>query len=200
MSNKLKGSNNGRSCRLHLQRINSRLWRSSLQTQSGFTLLETVTVIAILGILSVVTFGFAAKSGEMYRLASDGEKVGSELWVTLEKITRELQHAAIVSEASGARLSFTDLSKSLCGNCVDRSTSILYRWENGTSPNRQLTLYREGNLSGAHIVADNITDFNVSIIPVSGLITIRITKTVGEQSVTHTTTIHPDFRVTENVF
>ena len=178
----------------------ARLWRSCLRTQSGFTLLETVIVIAILGILSVVTFGFAAKAGEMYRLSSDGEKVGSELWVTLERITRELQHAVIVNEASGARLAFIDPSKSSCGNCVDRSTSITYRWENGTPQNPQLTLYRDGNLSGTHIVADNITDFDVSAIPASGLITIRITKTVSEQSITHTTTIHPDFRVTENIF
>ncbi len=173
---------------------------SRLKCGAGFTLIETVIVIAILGILSVVTFGFAAKAGEMYRLASDGDKVGGELWVTLERITRELQHAAVVNEASGARLAFTDPSKSVCDNCVDRSTSIAYRWERGTSPNPLLTLYREGNLSGAHIVADNITDFDVSLIPVSGLITIRITKRVGEHSITHTTTIHPDFRVTENIF
>ena len=171
-----------------------------LRCGAGFTLMETVIVIAILGILSVVTFGFAAKAGEMYRMTYDGEKVGGELWVTLERITRELQHAAIINEASGTRLAFIDPTKSLCGNCVDRSTSITYWWENGTSPNRRLTLYREGNLSGEHIVADNITDFDVSLFPVSGLITIRITKTVGEQSITHTTTIHPDFRVTENIF
>ena len=87
-----------------------------LNSATGFTLLETVIVIVILGILSVVTFGFAAKAGELYRLASDGEKAGGELWVTLEKITRELQHATIVNEASGARLAFTDPAKSSCGN------------------------------------------------------------------------------------
>lgn len=166
---------------------------------AGFTLVEIVMVLAILGILSVVTFGFAAKAGELYRLASDGEKAGSELWVTLEKISRELQHAAIVNEASGTRLVFTAPGKSSCGNCVDRSTSITYRWERGTTANPQLTLYREGNLSGAHIVADNITDFNISLNPATGLVTIRITKTVGEQSITHTTIIHPDFRVSENL-
>lgn len=167
---------------------------------AGFTLLETVVVIVILGILSVVTFGFAAKAGEMYRLTSDGDEVASELWVSLERITRELQQAAIVQEASGARLTFTDLSKSSCGNCVDKSTLITYRWEIGTQGNRQFALYREGNLSGAHIVADNITDFDVSSNQVSGLITIRITKTAGGQSITHSTTIHPDSRVTETVF
>lgn len=170
-----------------------------LKGGAGFTLLETVLVIAILGILSVVTFGFAAKAGELYRLASDGEKAGSELWATLEKITRELQHAAIVNEAGGARLAFTDPAKSSCGNCVDRSTFITYRWERGTPGNPQFKLYREGNISGAHVVADNITDFNVSLIQASGLITIRIAKTAGEQSITHTTTIHPDFRVAENI-
>jgi len=162
--------------------------------------LETVIVVVILGILSVVTFGFAANAGGLYRIVADGEKAGGELWVTLERITRELQHAAIIHEASGARLVFTDPAKSLCGNCVDKSTTITYRWERGTTGNQLFTLYREGNLSGAHIVADNITDFNVSIIPISDLITIRIAETVGEQSITHTTTIHPDFRVTENIF
>lgn len=170
-----------------------------LNRSAGFTLLETVLVIVILGILSVVTFGFAAKASGLYRLASDGDKAGGELWVTLEKITRELQHAAAVNEASGARLAFTDSAKSLCGNCVDRSTFITYRWERGTSANPRLTLYREGNLSGAHVVADNITDFNVSLNQASGLVTIRIARTVGEQSVTHTTAIHPDSRVAENI-
>jgi len=171
-----------------------------LRCCGGFTLLETVIVVVILGILSVVTFGFAANAGGLYRIVADGEKAGGELWVTLERITRELQHAAIIHEASGARLVFTDPAKSLCGNCVDKSTTITYRWERGTTGNQLFTLYREGNLSGAHIVADNITDFNVSIIPISDLITIRIAETVGEQSITHTTTIHPDFRVTENIF
>jgi len=170
-----------------------------LRRCSGFTLVETVIVLVILGILSVITFGFAAKAGGLYRIVADGEKAGSELWVTVERITRELQHAAIVHEASGARLVFTDPAKSLCGNCVDKSTTITYRWERGTTGSPLFTLYREGNISGAHVVADNITDFDVSLIPVSGLVTIRITETVGEQSITHTTTIHPDFRVTENI-
>ena len=175
-----------------------------LRNGGGFTLVETVIVIAILGILSVVTFGFAAKAGGLYRLASDGDKVGSELWVTMERITRELQHIAIIqiSEASGAKLVFTDQKKSLCANCVDKSTTITYRWEGAESGSQQFKLYREGNLSGSHIVADNITDFDVSLIPVSNPMTvrIRITKTVGEHSITYTTTIFPDYRVTENIF
>jgi prepilin-type N-terminal cleavage/methylation domain-containing protein len=168
-----------------------------LKEVSGFTLLETLLVVAIVGLLSVITFGFAASGAEIYRIVSDGQRVNSDLMVAVERITRELQHAAVITEAGGARLSFADPKKASCNNCVDKSTFITYRWVEGTPASPQLKLYREGNLSGERLIADNITAFEVSQLPVNELVTIRITKTVGDSSVTLTTSVHPDPNVEE---
>lgn len=159
---------------------------------SGFTLVETVVVLVILAALSAITFGFAASGADMYRTVSEYESVNGELAVALERMTRELKSAPIVTQASGARLAFIDPKKGVCANCMDKSTAIAYRWaeENGR-------LYREGDLSGAWLIADNITGFNVSMAPGSELITITITKTVGTNSMTLTTSVHPDPNIEE---
>lgn len=163
-----------------------------LRENSGFTLVEIIVVLVILAALSAITFGFAASGAVMYRTVADGENVNGELAVALERITRELKSAPIITQASGARLAFIDPKKGVCANCMDKSTTIAYRWaeENGR-------LYREGNLSGSRVIADNITVFNVSMAPGSELITITITKTVGTNAMTLTTSVHPDPNVEE---
>lgn len=160
--------------------------------EAGFTLVETVAVLVILAALSAITFGFAANSADIFRTVSEGESVNGELAVALERMTRELKSAPIVTQASGARLAFIDPKKGVCANCMDKSTAIAYRWaeENGR-------LYREGDLSGVRLIADNITGFNVSMAPGSELITITITKTVGTNSMTLTTSVHPDPNIEE---
>ena len=160
--------------------------------EAGFTLVETVVVLVILAALSAITFGFAASGADLYRTVSDGERVNGELAAALERMTRELKSAPIVTQASGARLAFIDPKKGVCANCMDKSTTIAYRWaeENGR-------LYREGDLSGVRLIADNITGFNVSMAPGSELITITITKTVGTNSTTLTTSVHPDPNIEE---
>lgn len=167
-----------------------------LRESSGFTLVETVAVMVILAALSAITFGFAASSADLYRTVSDSESVNSELSVALERMTRELKSAPTITQASGARLAFIDPKKAVCANCVDKSTAIAYRWAEGSENG---LLYREGNLSGVRLIADNITGFNVSMAPDSGLITITITKTVGTNSMTLTTSVHPDPNI-EGVF
>ena len=168
-----------------------------LRESCGFTLVETVVVLVILAALSAITFGFAASSAELYRTVSDSESVNGELSVALERMTRELKSAPVITQASGARLAFIDPKKGVCANCVDKSTNIAYRWDEGPANGRLYRLYREGDLSGSRLIADNITGFNVSMAPGGGLITITITKTVGINAVTLTTSVHPDPNIEE---
>ena len=153
-----------------------------------------MVVLVILAALSAITFGFAASGAGLYRAVSDGENVNGELSAALERMTRELKSAPVVTQASGARLAFIDPKKGVCANCVDKSTNIAYRWDGAEENGR---LYREGNLSGSRLIADNITGFNVSMAPGSELITITITKTVGINAMTLTTSVHPDPNIEE---
>jgi len=63
----------------------------------GFTLIELVTVIVVLGILSVFTLSFLDNAVKTYVMAKDQETLYSEGTYIMERVARELNDAQTIS-------------------------------------------------------------------------------------------------------
>jgi prepilin-type N-terminal cleavage/methylation domain-containing protein len=65
-----------------------------LVDNKGFTLIEIVTVIIVLGILSVFTFSFIDNAVKMYTIGSKQRMLYQEASYIMERMTRELRDIA----------------------------------------------------------------------------------------------------------
>ncbi|GMT42463.1 MAG: hypothetical protein IEMM0002_0874 [bacterium] len=156
---------------------------SKLNNNAAFTLIETIVVMTIVGIISAVTFEFVARSADISRIAATQDAVYEDIVYALERMSREIQNCEISDVQNPATLVITDSKKTSCGKCVDKSTNITYSWVGGK-------LYRTGNISGRHVLADDITMFGVSQ---SGeVVTINITKSLDGYDISLKTSIHPN--------
>jgi len=131
----------------------------------GFTLIETIITIVVLGILGVFTFAFFGNYMNTYTLMRDRRNLHQEAVYILERISRELRNASTITTTTP--LSFQIPSP---GTPADTSTTITY-----TLAGTQLS--RTGNISGAILMGDNMNAFTVATIttPVTNcyLITIQ---------------------------
>jgi prepilin-type N-terminal cleavage/methylation domain-containing protein len=71
--------------------------RDRLRNSHGFTLIEIITVIVVLGILSVFTFSFIDNAVKTYMIGSKQRMLYQEVSYAMERITRELRDAGNVS-------------------------------------------------------------------------------------------------------
>jgi len=115
---------------------------------TGFTLIEVVTVVVVLSIVSVFTFSFLINSVKTYQMAKYSQALHGEAAYILERITRELrdsQNASWGASTLALTLSHATLQDS-------SSTSITYALS-GSQLNRISS-------SGSRVMGRNITSFS----------------------------------------
>lgn len=145
--------------------------------ETGFTLVEAVIIVVILGILSVMGFTFVVSTANTYQLVTEEGRVATEAYSAMNRITRELQFSDVLNvttptqtadgtSAASSTLVFTTITSNFptgwnaavnCGNCVDHSTSITY------SLNGSNQIIRSTATNNNQLVADGITAFNVTM-------------------------------------
>ncbi|MBI5814520.1 MAG: prepilin-type N-terminal cleavage/methylation domain-containing protein [Nitrospinae bacterium] len=130
--------------------------------RAGYTLIELVAVLVVLAALGAFSVNGVANSVDVYNAAIAENSLAQETWIAMERIRRELAEADVVSTpasgASSSNLVFTRPSAATCGQCVDRSTSVTFTFDQASG-----TLDRATQQSGAAILADSVTAFTASV-------------------------------------
>lgn len=134
----------------------------------GYTLIELVTVIVILGIIGAVSSHHLVDALDIFMASSEEAELAMETGAALERIARELAHSApltpggeaVISPTMGATansLIFTRPSADAgqCPACVDHSTKVSFDLQNQS-------LKRSTAQSDKVILADNVVSFEVS--------------------------------------
>jgi prepilin-type N-terminal cleavage/methylation domain-containing protein len=96
-----------------------------LESNKGFTLIEIVTVIVVLGILSVFTFSFIDNAVKTYVIGSKQRMLYQEASYILERTTRELRDAQVVYIVNpGTDNSILNLFTKAHGTTMDSATRV----------------------------------------------------------------------------
>jgi len=160
-----------------------------MKNNRGFTLIEIIMVISILGILSLISFAFMGRTASTYQMATSQGKMNGELWVAMERIVRELQYtglpANITAPALGGTGTTLTFTKPACTICQDTATSVTYTLSGTQILRTTATLANQ-------VLADGITAFTVTRTATpQNVVTITITKTDGSESLTLTESVYP---------
>jgi len=109
--------------------------KSRVYGQSGFTLIELVVSIVILGILSVLTYGIVAMNARTFKTVSDNTTAQWELRQTMSRIKRDLQMLEPALILGTGKLSSQALSfKTVDGHTMRfrrKGSQFERRWDTG---------------------------------------------------------------------
>jgi prepilin-type N-terminal cleavage/methylation domain-containing protein len=137
--------------------------------KKGFTLIEIVTVIVVLGILSVFTFSFIDNAVKTYMIGSRQRMLYQEASYAMERITRELRDASNVSV--DATTGGWSINKSNVSNTFDHTITVVFF----RNPSNNL-IRRTAGID--RILAHNVDLFDppsVGCISVGCVITLQVT-------------------------
>jgi len=115
----------------------------------GMTLIETIVVIVLLGIIGLFTFDFVGKGVETYIIASNQAGLLAEAKLATERMVREIRDANnILAPASGSSSNSINFTKE--HTALDGATDITFQLSGGTLQRNSEPL------------AGNVSNFNVT--------------------------------------
>ena len=128
--------------------------RIAVGGQKGYTLIEIIMVVVILGIIGGITFQFVAYGVEAFKKSRDRKELYDQGRLALERMAREIRDAKELVECSDTSITFNKQHPS------QDSVEEIRFWLDGTN-----TLWRERNPSTAPLsdrLASNVDSFQVA--------------------------------------
>jgi prepilin-type N-terminal cleavage/methylation domain-containing protein len=133
-----------------------------LESNKGFTLIEIVTVIVVLGILSVFTFSFIDNAVKTYMIGSKQRMLYQEASYIVERIARELRDAQSVSrDSSGQTLTITKASHASNPLIMDESLNVVFYRDAGSRRIMRRSISASGVVFSDTTMGNNVDTFDV---------------------------------------
>jgi hypothetical protein len=159
----------------------------SPENNRGFTLIELVTIVVVLGVLGLFTFSFIDQAVKTYAMGTKQRVIYQDASYIMERMTRELRDMGNLATCSYAAFdnsfTFNKVHRTLEG--VD-NLSITFRRDTGTN-----FMYRDGNVPPSPAIGGNVVLFRVErgqvgvSLPICNCpFSITLTVQNGDQSVT----------------
>ena len=125
--------------------------------QKGFTLIEMIMVMVILGIIGTITFQVLSAGVETFVVSRERKDLYDQSRLALERMAREIRAASGIAYpevgASGTYINFTMATAQ--PGALDTSTSFTYQVNGGN-------LERVGDVSGTHTLASDVSTFTAT--------------------------------------
>ncbi len=155
---------------------------SKHKNNRGFTLIEIITVIVVLGVLSVFTFSFIENAIKTYTIGKKQRMLYQEASYIMERISREVRDAQVLTRSTsnnsvyfrtGGLSTTNPLDTNLAVIFLRDSSNNLYRFSSKT-----FSGFWNPVLSPNNIIGKNVNRFETSFVSVSPHLNDRVSITL----------------------